>query len=332
MAPRVFALNVHANWACRHSGACCSAGWAIPVEPSRRAVLGTDLLIPDADGVCRFHDRDAKRCRVHAEHGEDMLPGSCVHFPRRALIDNRGVHVSLSHFCPTAARMLVTTPGPLHIVENPPAFPATRPYEGLDGRETWPPLIKADLLFDLPGYERWERHVVGVLADGTGDVLDSLARLAADVEALREWTPEEGPLEAHVQRLTESRRTAAACQGAWRRYQRLTDSATWDDVVACVPDGLDRPAATTAGTDQAGAPALDVEVRRRYLAAKAFASWSAYDALGMRTALAELVVADSVLRVEGTRHPAIEAVRAADWLLVHLVDRPALMAWLSRLE
>ena len=137
MAPRVFALNVHANWACRHSGACCSAGWAIPVEPSRRAVLGTDLLIPDADGVCRFHDRDAKRCRVHAEHGEDMLPGSCVHFPRRALIDNRGVHVSLSHFCPTAARMLVTTPGPLHIVENPPAFPATRPYEGLDGRETF---------------------------------------------------------------------------------------------------------------------------------------------------------------------------------------------------
>ena len=52
----------------------------------------------------------------------------------------------------------------------------------------------------------------------------------------------------------------------------------------------------------------------------------------MRTALAELVVADTVLRVEGSRHSAVEAVRAADRLLIHLVDRPALMARLGRLE
>jgi len=131
---RVFALSPHAGYACRHSGACCTAGWPIPVEPSRRSRLGTDLLLPDSDGACRFYDRRLRCCDVHRQHGETALPSSCFHFPRRALIDDRGVIVSLSHFCPTAAELLITTPGPLEIVADPPAFPTTRDYEGLDGR------------------------------------------------------------------------------------------------------------------------------------------------------------------------------------------------------
>jgi hypothetical protein len=36
--------------------------------------------------------------------------------------------------------------------------------------------------------------------------------------------------------------------------------------------------------------------------------------------------------VAGDERVAIDAVRAADWLLIHLVDRPALVQWLGAIE
>ena len=30
--PAVFALSIHADYRCRHSGACCTADWDVPVE------------------------------------------------------------------------------------------------------------------------------------------------------------------------------------------------------------------------------------------------------------------------------------------------------------
>jgi Fe-S-cluster containining protein len=41
---RVRALSIHADYRCRHSGACCSSGWAIPVEPETEERLRTALL------------------------------------------------------------------------------------------------------------------------------------------------------------------------------------------------------------------------------------------------------------------------------------------------
>jgi hypothetical protein len=29
---RIYALSIHADYACRHSGACCTSGWPIPAE------------------------------------------------------------------------------------------------------------------------------------------------------------------------------------------------------------------------------------------------------------------------------------------------------------
>ena len=37
-----------------------------------------------------FGKRTVRLCRVHRDHGEAMLPESCYHFPRRALMDARG--------------------------------------------------------------------------------------------------------------------------------------------------------------------------------------------------------------------------------------------------
>jgi len=84
-------------------------------------------------------------------------------------------------------------------------------------------------------------------------------------------------------------------------------------------------------------------VVKRYLSAKAFGSWAAYEAFGVRTMVAELIVSELVLRVETARamHDAqrpvdqelmITAVRASDWLLIHLLDRPSLIKWLGAVE
>lgn len=361
--PRVFALSVHAAYACRHSGACCRAGWAIPVEPSRRAVLGGDLLVPGTDGACPHYDRPARRCRVHREHGEAMLPTACHQFPRRALVDERGVFVTLSHFCPTAAGLLVQHRDPLEVVEGPAAFPPEREYDGLDGRGAWPPLIKPDRLFDHEGFDAWQRHLVAELAVADADPGASLRRIAAAAEQVRRWHPSDGSLAGWIRALPSRAWSASELSAAWARYRPFAALEAYDRVRACVPDGLEAPRAPDAEAPpwalSSGSEAA--AVASRYLAAKAFGSWAAYEASGVRTMVAELVVADLVLRVEAARRsptaggalggaaPAsdaygrratnalgddalVESVRAADWLLVHLVDRPALLAWLGAAE
>lgn len=342
---RVFALNVHANYCCQHSGACCTAGWSIPVEPDRRRVLGTDLLLPESDGACRFYDRQARRCRVHRDHGEPLLPSSCFHFPRRALIDDRGTFVSLSHFCPTAARLLVEHDEPLRIVESPPGFPHERDYDGLDGRGAWPPLIKADLLFDLDGFAAWEGFAIGALSSHTVPLLEILRQLAAAAEHVRHWSPHEEPLAERIHAVTTRSWTPRELATAWERYEPITTLDAYASVRACVPEGLVPPEILPEDrihwADRAGGAAILGHVAHRYVAAKMFGSWAAYEAFGLRTMVAELALADLVLRVEAVRaleraavvaDVRVEAVRAADWLLVHLVDRPALIAWLGGVE
>ena len=82
---------------------------------------------------------------------------------------------------------------------------------------------------------------------------------------------------------------------------------------------------------------------RRWLAAKAFASWLALQGEGLRTAVLGLRVSLGVLRAEATRGCAEarlsldadllkEAFRRADLLLVHLADPEALARRLSRSE
>ena len=174
--PRVRALSLHAAYRCRDTGACCTSGWAIPVEPETedrlRAALrsgalrlprraGPDAALPSPDpgvglrrvdglphgarvvlrtdeaGRCAFFDpsrRPSGLCAVHGGLGEDALPSSCRQFPRVVTLTPLGVSVTLSHYCPTAAGMLFEGDEALRVVENPRAFPADWPYEGLDAR------------------------------------------------------------------------------------------------------------------------------------------------------------------------------------------------------
>jgi hypothetical protein len=346
MSGRVFSLNVHAEWKCRHSGACCRAGWTIPVEPHARVLTGTAWLEPDASGACPQFDGSSSLCRIHRDHGEAMLPRSCHHFPRRALIDQRGTFITLSHFCPTAATLLVDGP-PLAVVEGPPAFPADHSHEGLDARGEWPPLLRPNALFDDESFSAWERYVVETLGSSPDDVETTLSTVARAAEGVRRWSFENGDLAAWTARVLAGRVDANEVDEA-QRYSRFCGAAAFRQICDMVPDGLTRPMDCEPLPDSALA-LFEREWRRhrsaaqRYLGARAFASWTAYQSTGIRTQVAELFATATVLRTECqrrwessggplTRAALIEAVRAADWLLVHLVDRPRLSAWLGQVE
>lgn len=118
--------------------------------------------------------------------------------------------MSLSHYCPTAAKLLLREDVPLEVVAQPPAF-ASGPHEGFDAREELPPLLRPGMLMDLPAYDRWERHVVDSLgredvpldetllldAIRTADLLlmhlvdgEALAQRLSDIEDLDTPAPE----------------------------------------------------------------------------------------------------------------------------------------------
>ena len=66
---------------------CCGAG------PTARCVF--------------FEPRRGNLCAIQRQMDHSHLPSACRHFPRVAVIDPRGTFVTLSHVCPTAARMLI---------------------------------------------------------------------------------------------------------------------------------------------------------------------------------------------------------------------------------
>lgn len=341
----VFALNAHAGYACRHSGACCTAGWSIPVEPQLRNLLQTDRLVPDESGACPKYDRSARLCRIHRERGESMLPESCFQFPRRALVDERGTFITLSHFCPTAAALLVDASVPLAIVPSPSAFPSTRQYDGLDARQEWPPLLRPDVLFDFDSYAAWEQFLVGTLGSSATTVDAAMKAVASAAEDLRAWGPDTGTLAEWTAAIVH-RPTAREVPALYERYR---SAAAYELAARTVPEGLRAPAIpervdefdaalVAPAWDRTAAPAI-----LRYAATKAFGSWTAYQGRGVRTQVAELFLALSVLRVEcvracqqrGTpldRESLIDAVRASDWLLMHLAERGPLMASLIEVE
>jgi hypothetical protein len=383
----VFCLNIHADYACRHAGACCTAGWHIPVEPGvERAVreAGIDVLVRERTGLtgslfdreggvtvirhgsaqeCVFfeHGRGGRPhlCAIHRDAGHAALPVACQQFPRVALTDARGTHVTLSHFCPTAARMLFRDDlGALDIVEAPLNLVGGARPVGLDAREALPPLLRPGMLLDLESYGAWERHAVAVLGDERHSPESALRQLGAEIESLRAWTPDAGPITLPRTTLADSAAgndlTGESPGKTSRRGSltspclRLSHREIYDLVVACVPAGLRAPSPPRALEiidRQRVAPDWPVFARpiRRYLAARGFASWIPWHAGGLRTWLASLEAALAVVRAEAARqcevdgatldsHRLLEAIRQADLLLVHKADSGTLAERLSIVE
>lgn len=319
-----FWLNVHVGYACRHSGACCTSGWPIPVESVRAAaienavtrdrvplglerwltpvsnaptdVAGTIALGPG--GHCVFFEARGPGCAIH-----HVKPAACRHFPYVCLIDQRGIHVTLSHYCPTAAAMLFEHQDAIAVVEGPPPLVEVELLEGLDARESLPPECDADTagsrirdpgsrrLMSFDEFAAWER--------------DEVARAEIDM------------LQPDDERLFDHARSAVPLPWTWPPAPTDFEAAWWALAAPSWPG--------FAG------------VLQRYAAAKIFASWAAYDDAGLAAVRQAARVASAVLRVECARRCRqagraldrellTEAIRQSDLLLVHYADPSQLFA------
>jgi Fe-S-cluster containining protein len=218
-ASPVSCLSLHASFLCRHSGACCTSGWPIHVETDRLATLrnavdagsltipldcareGSPFLEPPnlppgtaavlrttASGACVFYERADGLCAIQRTLGHDHLPSACQHFPRRCLVEPDRVAVSLSHYCPTVARLAFRTDVRPEIVPASASLVGHVALEGLDAREALPPLLRPGMLADLAGYQAWELVVMGILTMPHSPEA-ALAAILAFTERLRTWTP-----------------------------------------------------------------------------------------------------------------------------------------------
>jgi Fe-S-cluster containining protein len=319
-------LSRHASYRCGRSGACCTADWPIPIEADRlnavRAALASARLAttggvgalaraPDAesgaalhaaeDGACVFYDPSARGCRIHAALGHDALPLACRQFPRVSVRDPRGVSVTLSHYCPTACALL-DRDTPLAIVSSP-AFPDDGEYVGLDATTSLPPLLGPALLMDWHAWWEWERLSVARIDVWRGDTAGLLHSLDRAVEHAASWRPGEGDLTSRVR--------AAFTDPAGAPPPRGPDArALVAQVLAAIPADL-RPAALPRGARPSE------RAMRGFLAAHAFANWTAHLGRGLRSWLRSLELAAALV-------DAGCGLREADLLLRHLADPYAL--------
>ena len=367
-APPVLALNLHAGFECRHSGACCTAGWPIAVEAAVADAIracgilpgpalstagqlpagAAAVLEPLPGGACPAFDRSGGLCSIQRKLGHEHLPASCRHFPRVALLEADATRVTLSHFCPTAAWMLFAPDARrLAIVHDAAGIADRREHDGFDARQTIPPFLRPGVAMDAETCRLWEQHVIDALDLAGQAPEETLAGLAFMTDEIRNWTAGQGPLESHA-------RTALAAAAAPRwpggRWHMTLPGASrlFALAAASVPPGLarpDLPDGAEAGERVWVKPrwAAHAGPIRRYLAARAFGAWSAYLGEGLRTQVAMLAVALAAVRIEAVREtarasrpldPALlhAAIRSADLLLHHLSDAPGLVKSLAGVE
>jgi Fe-S-cluster containining protein len=368
----VYALSIHADYKCQQSGICCTADWDVPVEvPLYRTLteaVATGQLIraaveeegyptfivepdlPDdaaalvgraSSGNCVFFHSRSGLCVIHRDLGEPQLPSTCRHFPRLAVKDWRGTFISLTHYCPTAAGMLFRDDVPLEIIEGPAAFPPA-PYEGLTvDPEAWPPLLKPEMLMDLDGYSAWERHMVArcALPLSPESVIGTLAR---DARLLRTFQPGSGSLVAAVAALPAH---TIETPGDLALDASLLLHA---EVMKAVPDDV-RPEPDVEGLQEAFERLVVPEWEawhgplRMFLAAKAFANWTAYQGRGVLSIVRGLEAALAFVRIEAAREcrnagQALDAAllkqafRGADFVLNHLAIGEDLAQGWSKVE
>jgi hypothetical protein len=357
----VLCLTLHANYRCRHSGACCEQ-WTVAAEPRVIELVAARQILSDAgplfvssgdpgisptvarhpDGSCVFLDRGAGRvCVIHREAGAGALPEACRHFPRRFLRDGRGTFVSLSHFCPTAAGMLLEA-DPLRIVEAGPPLRLDEPIEGLDATAALPPLVRPGILTDLPGYSAWEGAALATLARPDLDCRQSLDAVAGATERVRRWRPGSASLAACVEAAFRDARAGDGCDpDAGGRVMEAVRS-----VVGGVATGgaapLDQPDASRERRVAEAFQRFDAAIKN-YLAARLFANWVAYQGRGLRSIVEWLRACAAVLRgqlllaagdAEGSLGAGefVEGVRKTDLLLLHGADPLALARRLSACE
>jgi len=217
-----------------------------------------------------------------------VLPLACRMFPRLILHDSRGTFISLSHFCPTAAGLLFEDGPPAAIVDAPASLAGAGQLDGLNARDVWPPLLRLGVMMDLESYATWERLAVEVLTRPGITARVSLDTLDAATRRVEQWSPDSsGPVGA-------------------------APAARHEPLLHAVRDAfglLSPPTAVLADHDTAV---------KRWLAARLFGAWIAYQGNGLRTTVRYLQACLDIFTIELARdHDALQAIRRSDYLIVH---------------
>jgi Fe-S-cluster containining protein len=330
---------------------CCSSGWPIPVERvrvpaieeaiTRDAIplgvepwLAADQNAPAdvagtlalrSNGHCVFFEAGRSGCAIH-----DIKPSACRHFPYVCLIDPRGVHVTLSHYCPTAVALLFEHRGPIAIVEGRSPIAEGHALEGLDARESLPPTF-AKATAGRPTFAKASTYAKASVDKTAGrpafdrPVEGTPSRTKPRLMSFGEFTAWERELvlRARIDELQsddvplfEHARAAVPPPWTWPAAPENVESIWWSLVAPAWPHFDD--------------------VLARYAAAKVFASWSAYLGDGVEAVARTARMAAAVLRIECARQCALfsrpldrelmtEAIRQTDLLLVHLADQSRLI-------
>lgn len=351
--PVVQCLSFHAEYACRNTGVCCGSGWTIAVESSVQQTLRLRLKepgleLPNGPGgfvplagapagcdsalrlrgrVCWFRDDRVGRCAIHRSLGESALPSACRHFPRVCVLERDRVALSLSHYCPTAAALLFADDGGFSVVTAPSAFPRDWPFEGLDVRDDFPPLLRPGVLLGFDGLRALELATVRSLAMAI-DARVGLDSIEHALVALSEWTPE-GPSVPALVDLAFARATSSF---------QATPTAPRDPrpvLLASLTHGTEPPSLPEWNPSflfGSADPAID-RALRRYLAARAFGNWILFHGADVRILGRYLRLAlDAAHLFAGRRDGSesastrwLEAIRSADLWLMHHCD-PDLLA------
>jgi hypothetical protein len=330
-------LSIHAAYRCQHAGACCAAPWQVKADEHILEFVATsprfanrvdELFVSQAsrpggapersvakqpDGGCVFHHD--RRCDVHTEAGEGALPIGCRHYPRVVRIDRAGVAVSLSHYCPTAASLLASDASVRVVAAAPPLAPG-EPLEGLDTRTALPPLLCPDVLMDLDAYDAWERGAIDKFSNsGRADV--ALRRIASATDVLRRWRPGTLTLETA---LNAALARSDDIEPAWMAQGLPIARALNRGIVSLEAGNPPAP-----DHDPRAVEAVE-RVIANYLAARVFGNWIAYQGRGLRTIVTWLSACHAVVRLLIERERlagvagAIEAIRQADYVMLHTID------------
>lgn len=354
---RVSSLSFHADYRCQNTGVCCSSGWDIAVETSVQASLAPRLasragVLPrdaagfvalddppqgcqsafrrDETGVCWFRDQERHDCAIHREFGEDSLASACRQFPRIAVLESDQTSVSLSHYCPTAAGLLFRESEDFRLVDAPEAFPVNWPFEGLDTRGAYSPLLRPGVLLGFDGLRVFEAEAVAVLSRPGIEV--ALAHIERSVGRIRRWQPEHGGLPDQIRAAFAN--PPPVPEGATRRDPRQILTASLPPAAVGVPS---LPGRADAAGRSAPDDTLDRRIDRalrRYVAARLIGGWILFQSDDLATVSAYLrLCLGSVYLFESARdrvEPEIdrwrEAIREADLWLLHHCDPERLAA------
>lgn len=286
-------LSFHAAYRCRRSGACCSAGWKIPFDEAELRVV-TALKLASG-GVRQTADGASAM----------MIRGRCSFLRQEAdgthlcEIHRAAGHAALPLTCRMFPRIVLhDARGTFVSLSHFCPTAAAMLFETEDEVtivDAPPALAGSDPLDGLDARDVWPPLLrPGVMMDL--DSYDLWERFAVAI------LTHDGVAARHA---LDALDHATVRIAAWTPGGDLTLEETIRDAIACV------------GLTPVPLPGFESGVKR-WLAARAFGSWIAYQGNGVRTIVRYLRSCFHAFQVELARdNDPLEAIRRADHLIVH---------------